>query len=300
MNCRDRRHDIVLFLYDELGETERNQLRRHLDECGACREFADTERTLYTRLTDDFSSSNMPPDLLVDCRRELSEGLDRLSTRWWHFPAQLFRLRWLEAAALVSIGLALGVYVSTGRAVNGSDPTAGSSSALPGVTGDAVVSNLRILSADPASGDIELAGEMVTPMRLQGRIDDTEFQQFVFGALRAHTNAGERLRIVELLAPNARDLSVQQALAGALLHDENPGVRLYALQALRPFAMQEEVRSALLYVLESDEIPGIRVAAIDALSPLTQDEALEEVVQEAVRADPNSYVRMRALQFVGR
>jgi HEAT repeat protein len=52
--------------------------------------------------------------------------------------------------------------------------------------------------------------------------------------------------------------------------------------------------------LENDENPGIRVSAIDALTPLTQDEATEEVVQEATRADPNGYVRTRALQYVGR
>ena len=43
----------------------------------------------------------------------------------------------------------------------------------------------------------------------------------------------------------------------------------------------------------------MRVKAIEALTPLTADEAMEGIVQEAIRDDPNAYITMRALQFVG-
>ena len=298
MNCRERQHDIILFLYDELTEPVRGELRQHMDGCAPCRQFADAERQLHSRLTGDFAEWSMPSDLLVDCRRNLSEALDLLEARaaWWRLPAQLFRLRWLEAAALVSIGLALGVWVANQEF--GTSPAG--LPTIPGVSADAAVSNLRIIDADPASGVIELAGEMVSPMRLRGGLEDENIRRLLFNALSAPTNPGERLRVVEFLAPNARDEVVQEALIGALLHDGNPGVRLYALQGLKPFAAEDEVRTALLYALENDDNPGIRVEAIDALTPLTQEEAMEEVVQEATRADPNAYIRMRALQFVGR
>jgi hypothetical protein len=193
--------------------------------------------------------------------------------------------------------LALGVYVSSGPA-----PERGSGALTAGAVLPAAddISNLRIVDADPVSGEIELAGEIIRPMRVQGRLEDEEILQYVFSTLSSPTNPGERLRAVQVLAPNARNVGVQQALIGTLLHDENPGVRLYALQALKPFAADDEVRQAFMYALENDENPGIRVSAIDALTPLTQDEATEEVVQEATRADPNSYVRSRALQFVGK
>jgi len=299
MNCKERQHDIVLFLYEELGEPEQSDLREHLTHCAACQTFADTERRLYAQLTSDFSEWNMPPDLLVECRRTLSDELDRIEARrtWWRLPGWSPGMRWLEAAALVSIGLALGVYVSSQQATPGElfDPAV----AIP-FSDDVEVSNLRIVEANPLTREVELEGEVISPLRLQGRLEDANVQQALFSALSAPTNPGERLRVVEFLAPNARDAVVQEALIGSLLHDNNPGVRLYALQGLKPFAASEEVRTALLYALENDDNPGIRVEAIDALTPLTQDEAMEEVVQEAVRADPNAYVRMRALQYVGR
>jgi hypothetical protein len=297
MNCSKPQHDIVLSLYDELSEKDQGELRRHLGQCVSCQEFAESERQLHSSLASVSPKWNMPADLLVECRRNLSEELDRLEARrvWWQFPARVFRVRWLEAAALVSIGLALGVYVSAGRSTP-NDRT-GQFGGMP-VPPESVVANLRIIEADPVSGEISLTGDMVSPMRLQGRLDDLEILQAVISALGAPTNPGERLRIVKFLAPNARDAVVQDALIGALLHDDNPGVRLYALGGLKPFAADEGVRMALLYALENDEIPGIRVAAIDALAPLTQDEATAEVVQEATRADPNTYIRNRALQFV--
>lgn len=297
MNCRDRQHHITLFLYDELAEPDQTELRRHLESCSVCGEFAEAERQIHIRLTEDFSEWTMPSDLLVECRRNLSDALDRLDARrhWWRAPFQLPSVRWLEAAAMVSIGLALGVYVSTGSVepVSTTDVES-TSTALPS---DATVTNLRIVDADPVSGRIQLAGEAVSPVRMEGKLEDPAIQNVLTMALTA-SNAGERLRIVNLLAPNARDARFQEALIGAVMQDENQGVRWYALQALKPLAADENVRSALLFVLENDEIPGLRVEAIDALSPLTQDEATAEVVQEVTRADPNSYIRNRALQFV--
>lgn len=300
MNCRERQHDIILFLYDELNEPKQTELRGHLDSCPTCREFAEAERQIHTRLREDFSEWTMPSDLLVECRRDLSDALDRIDARrhWWRAPIRLFSVRWLEAAAMVSIGLALGVYVSTGS-VDTVDTTdvESASAALPPLPSDATVTNLRVVDSDPVSGEIQLAGEAVSPVRMEGKLEDQGIRDILAMALTA-TNAGERLRIVNLLAPSARESDVQEALIRAVLHDENQGVRWYALQALKPFAAYENVRSALMYVLENDEIPGLRVAAIDALSPLTQDEATAEVVQEVTRADPNSYIRNRALQFV--
>jgi HEAT repeats/Putative zinc-finger len=297
MNCRDREHDIILFLYDELPEADQSELRRHLESCAGCREFTEAERQIHARLTDDFSEWTMPSDLLVECRRDLSEALDGVDARhhWWRAPTRLFNVRWLEAVAMVSIGLALGVYVSSESV----EPvvTTDVESASTEYSSPATVTNLRIVDADPVSGQIQLAGESVSPVRFEGKLEDQQIRDILATALTAG-NAGERLRIVNLLAPSARESDVQEALIRSVLHDENQGVRWYALQALKPLAADENVRSALMYVLENDEIPGLRVAAIDALAPLTQDEATAEVVQEVTRADPNSYIRNRALQFV--
>lgn len=299
MNCRDRQHDIVLFLYDELSANAGQELRVHLDGCDACRTFHDREKQLQFQLTEDFSEWEVPADLLVDCRRNLSDELDRVDSRrsWWLLPglADLAaRTRLLESAAFLSIGLALGVYIT-----NHITATPASEDLMVSIPADASVANLRIIESDPSSGAIELAGEMVQPMRLSGNIGDENVRQLIFGALQSASNPGFRLRAVELLSQTPRDPGVKEVLMGTLLNDDNAGVRLYALQALQAFSEEADVRQALKYVVETEETPGIRVQALEALAPMTQAEAMDAVILEAVREIPNEYIRMRELQFVG-
>ena len=305
MNCREREHDIVLYLYEELPERDSMDLRVHLDECATCQGFYENERELHFKLTEDFSDWEVPSDLLVESRRSLSDELDRIETRraWWRFPllAPVFsRMRLLESAALVSIGLAMGVYVmSQNPAPTPAAPQQAQAALIPQ---NAAVSNLRIVEADPATGQVQLAGEMVQPMRLQGNLEDDDVRRLLFGGLRSPSNPGFRLQAVELLAQSTRDPSIKEVLIGSLLNDENAGVRLYALEGLKAFAMEDDVRLALMYALENDENAGIRVEAIEALTSIAEaevDETMDSIIQEAARQDENAYVRMKALQFVG-
>jgi hypothetical protein len=303
MNCRDRQHQIVLFLYNELPDPERNDLRAHLDTCAPCRGFFENERQLYSRLEEDFSAWEVPADLLVACRHDLSEALDRIDEKraWWRLPTRPVSVSWvrlLESAAALSIGLALGVYVTNQRSVEPiqTQPTDQIASVI---AQEADVSNVRIVDVDPVSGRVALAGEMVQPMEVVGSVEDRAVRDLLFSALRSAANPGTRLQVAEFLAQNPRDANVKEVLMGALLNDPNAGVRFQALEGLKAFATEQDVRRALIYTLENDQNPGMRVHAIEALMPLTQEEAMEEVVQEAVRDNPNGYVQMRSLQFVG-
>ena len=303
MDCRDREHDIILFLYGELLEGQQSELRAHMDSCKSCQCFYENEKQLHFRLTEDFSEWEVPSDLLVESRRTLSEELDRIDAdrSWWHLPAMapvFSRMRLLESAALVSIGVALGVYVMAQRPAAPSLPSDIQEVQLNPIPQNAAVSNLRIIDSDLLTGQVQLAGEMVQPMQLQGNLRDENVRRLLFGALQSGSNPGFRLRAVELLAQNPRDPSAKDVLIGVLLNDQNAGVRLYALQGLKEFASDEDVRQALLNALENDDNAGIRVEAIEALMPLIQDESMGEIIQAATRGDENAYVRMRALQFV--
>ncbi len=306
MNCRERQHDIVLFLYDELENEKRNETRLHINTCAACQQFHDNEKQVHFCLTEDFSDWEVPADLLMESRRSLSEELDRIEEKSWRWRVRaimpsFLRVRLLESAALVSIGLAVGVYIMNERALLPAPPAEVNQLAtvLSSIPEGADVSNLRITEADSATGRIQLTGEVVQPISLQGNLEDPNVRNLLFGALSSPTNPGARLQAVELLARNPRDPSVKEVLIGALLSDDNIGVRLYALEGLQSFSDQDDVRQALIYALENDQNPGVRVKAIEALTPLTADEAMEGIIQEAIRDDPNAYITMRALQFVG-
>ena len=298
MNCRERQHDIVLFLYDELSGEARQDLRAHLDGCETCEAFYRHEKQLQSELTEDFSDWEVPADLLVECRRELSDKLDRVDQRrqWWRFPGMtgvLTRMRALESVALLSMGLALGVYLSNPIEAPVLQP------AEPSIPQNASVTNLRIIESDLDTGEVELAGDMVQPMRLSGNLQDQAVRQILGEALQSPSNPGVRLGAVELLSWNPRNPNNKEALMGTLINDDNPGVRLGALQALQPFSQEDDVRQVLKYVVETDDTPGIRVQALEAMAPMTQEEGMEAAIQEAVREVPNEYIRMRQLQFVG-
>ena len=91
MNCRERQHDIVLFLYDELGIENRNELRVHMDRCVECQQFYENEKQVHFRLTEDFSEWEVPADLLMESRRSLSDELDRLEEKRWRLEDTLIR-----------------------------------------------------------------------------------------------------------------------------------------------------------------------------------------------------------------
>jgi hypothetical protein len=308
MNCREYQHQITLLLYEELPEAERSGLEAHLHECEGCKSTYEEERSLHMTLSEDPSGWEVPADLLVQARRSLADELDRVEKKrpWWRVPtfSVVFTpMRMLESAALVAMGLALGVYVSsqepiTPTASNTASETQQVSSVIPR---NSTFSNLRIVNTDPSTGQVELAGEVVQPMRLQGNLGDDMVRRLLFMALRDTTNAGARLQAAEVLAREPKNAAVKEALIHALIYDENPGVRQKAIEGLTPFAAEEDVRSAFLQALASDSDAGIRVEAINALSKTqgSRDDAFARTIQEITKEESNPYVRMRALQFVG-
>jgi hypothetical protein len=256
---------------------------------------------MHSALAEDVTSWEVPSDLLVESRRALADQLDREERKrpWWRVPtfSVVFTpMRLLESAALIAMGLALGVYVSNQQvrtAKPAPDPVA---NVIPQ---NGTISNLQVLNADPATGQVELAGEVSQPLRFHGRMEDTTVRQLLFNALR-DANPGSRLKAVEVLSQKPTDESIEEALISALVYDDEPGVRMRALEGLKKFANEQHVRSAFMHTLQNDENAGIRVAAIDALleqNPKNAD--LADKLTEATKKDDNPYIRSKVLQFVG-
>src|SRR5262245_28156975 len=117
MSCKEFQNQIVLFLYEELEEAERNGLEAHVHQCDGCRHALDEQRSLHTMLAEDTSAWELPSDLLVESRRGLADELDRIERKrsWWRMPAfsvVFTPMRMLESATLIALGLAFGVYIS--------------------------------------------------------------------------------------------------------------------------------------------------------------------------------------------
>jgi hypothetical protein len=304
MSCRDYQHQIVLSLYEELPDGDRLALEAHLDLCSECKEAFDQQQNLHHVLGEDAEGWEVPADLLVESRRALANELDRFEQKrkWWHIPtfSVVFTpMRLLESAALVAMGLALGVYVSQQQAPVPVATTAVAPTVVDAIPPNGTVSNLRIVNADTTTGNVELAGEVVQPLRWSGKMEDETVRGLLFSALQDASNAGSRLRAVEVLAQKPGDQAVKEVLIHALVNDENPGVRLEALKGLKAFAGEETVRQALVHALANDQVAGIRVGAIEALTQYSNDEQVARTVQEVTKDDDNAYIRSIGLRFVG-
>jgi hypothetical protein len=257
-------------------------------------------------LAEDTASWDVPADLLVQSRRALADELDRIETKrsWWRMPAfsvVFTPMRLLESAALVAMGLALGVYVSSQQErIVPQVATNPATESHPDIPRNGTISNLQVVHADPATGQVELAGEISQPLRLNGRVEDDMIQKLLFNALRDPSNPGSRLKAVELLAQKPTDETIEEALISALIHDHDPGVRMRALEGLKTFANEQHVQAAFMLTLQNDENPGIRKEAIDALLARNPKNAeLAQKLREATKQDDNPYIRSRVLQFVG-
>jgi len=304
MNCREYQHQITLLLYQELSENERPGLEAHLHDCESCKHFYEEQEGMHVVLAEDAAAFEVPADLLVESRRALADELDLIERKrpWWRVPAfsvVFTPMRVLESAALIAMGLAFGVFVSNQSVQQTSNPSAPTGTEqISVIPRNGSVSNLRIVSTNPTTGEIELAGEVVQPLRFQGTMEDDTVKRLLFNALSDASNPGSRLSAVEALSPKAQDESVEEALIHALVYDDNPGVRLSALASLKQFVGEEHVQAAFMHALANDPNAGIRVGAIDALSQ-SSNAQLARTVQELTKEDDNAAVRAKALQFVG-
>jgi hypothetical protein len=308
MSCREHQNQIVLSLYEELEEGEKVNLETHIHECGECRQAIEENQGLHTALAQDTPAWELPSDLLMESRRALANELDRIETKrsfrdWLRVPtfSVVFTpMRMLESAALVAMGLALGVYVSNNRAVLETNPPLFESAVAAGIPQNGRVSNVRIVSAN--ANTVEFSGDVVQPLRFQGRMEDETTQQLLFSAVQDSMNPGSRLQAVQVLSRQTAEPSVKGVLVQALLNDSIVAVRLNALEGLKSFAGEDDVRAAFMQALMSDPNDGVRVAAVDALARITNTAALANRIEEATRDDDNTYVRLKGqglIQLVG-
>src|SRR2546428_9350401 len=133
----------------------------HLNECTSCHDAYESEKAMHSVLAEDASRWDIPSDLLVESRRGLADELDRIEKKrsWWRMPtfSVVFTpMRLLESAALIAMGLALGVYVSNQRPAPpqtaGNPVQDGPISAIPQ---NGTISNVRVVRTDPVTGQVE-------------------------------------------------------------------------------------------------------------------------------------------------
>jgi anti-sigma factor RsiW len=288
VNCETAKNLLVLLNCGELSFEDEEVVETHLESCQACTAERQSLQRLDTFL--ELQSATVSPDLLVRCRRDLSDRLMLEAPRrtgfspaaWWR---GLTTAPWLKPAAaltLLSVGFMGGRLVRPGAP----QPMASQIAAAQPAT-----DNARGL--DPVSSGEPQA--LYAPARLASvstEANDTRVRNILLAAVNDQDPA-LRVDSIDLLQHRCGDETVRRALLGALKTDKNSGVRLKALDALRPYAQSPATRVVLAGVVLNDNSPTIRAQAIDLLVQ-SRGADVASTLQEVLRREENPYIRERS------
>jgi hypothetical protein len=286
MNCDSATELIALYLYGELAAQEEEDLEEHLHGCAGCRQALDRQKTLH-RGFDDLRLAP-PPQLLLECRRELFRNQPAVNkpSLWTAFSAMWLALGSAARPAAALTLLSLGFF--SARLIPREAPAPQN---LASLGGEPILSTIRSVQPD-SSGRVHIAFDETRRRLVTGSMSDGNIERLMLAAARDETNAGLRVESMEILKGHASSVDVRDALLNALRNDPNPGVRFKALDALKGLGTEPEVRKTLSYVLQNDQNPGVRIQAIEILTQ-HQDSAMVGMFQQLVAKESNSYVRQR-------
>jgi hypothetical protein len=303
----DLRDRISLYLYNELGDEEREALELELESNPELASAVESERRFLQTLSQR-PDREVPHALLVECRHDLMRSVyrrrDQPQSHWdlggWlaRLPASLqsLRLAWQPTVALALLAVGFFAGRTTDRVAQlGGPVTNGSPITEASLVGSGSLRDIQSVQVDPENGSIEIVLEEVTRRTIRGSSQDPNIRNLLITTVKDYPNSGVRLDSLDALTPRATDHDVRRALLSTMVEDGNPGVRLKALEALKPHHDDPEVRQGLVRILQQDDNPGMRVQAIELLTE-NPDRELVEVLQTLVGQESNNYVRLRMLR----
>ncbi len=300
MNCEWSKKNILLYVYNELGDDARYELEQHVSRCADCTGELDELRALHGKLAA-FSVQEPSPNLLASSRMRLSEALETTEqggiwSRLLFAPAMWMRqVRQSPGLAVAILVVGFSGGMGTAYKIFNQGPSAKVISDSVIEPADYSIAGIRSIAQQPGSNQVQIKYDTVYTQEAQGALTDPRIQQLLLFATRNNYNSGVRLDSVGLLTQRPEDNSAREALIYALRYDTNPGVRLKALDGLGGYVRSDvQVRNALLEALMSDPNPGVRIEALHLLQPVRADSTVRQVLQRTARLDQNPYLRSQA------
>lgn len=288
MSCEQVMAEAVLFVHGELSMEQEERIEAHLAECAACRQEVSGQRSLFSLLTE--SREDVPAALLVECRRDLNEALqrDRVARQSWLGRLSAFFAAdawiWKPVAAMA-------VFVA---GFEGSKLHTKWEDAQK----DGTNRSVEVRAVRPAGdGQIELVYDLAERKSVKGRPEDEAIRGLLVRTARESTDATVRAQSVAMLERQTETAEVRDALMGLAKRDPNAQVRSKAVESLRALAGELGTRRVLVEVIRTDENAQVRARAVDILTlhtaPGRFDTDMVGALQETLRREPDGYVRQR-------
>jgi hypothetical protein len=310
MNHEQYKEWIILEYYGELEETYKQELENHLTNCDECRVEKEETIKLFGKISEtSFFQPN--EEIINEMRKEISKNIRKvkpsasllsgLKTFIGNYilpqPKYAFSL-----SAILVIGLITGYLLFSPQKNISTNFHTASFTNTDYQTAEPQINNLKFISKDAASGEVEISFDEVMTIQFKGSINDVKIQKVLAQSLLTEENPGTRLKTVDAMGSNqskTMDNTTKIALIKALKTDENQGVRKEALRVLRKIPFDDEIKEAYLYVLNNDKNSAMRILAINNLGDAKEMEKLKDyntqnILKYKMENDDNDYIRMRA------
>lgn len=292
-SCERHREDLILYHYDELGQSARIDLEAHIASCSACREQLSSLRALDSLVPRE--PSVHVEDATLDAIREsasrrLAAEMDRGPVR--RPQLRLVRIQWAAAACVAFAMFFVGRYTA-------SDVSSPFSSPEVPIAG-ARISDVEF---DPESGMVQISWEESRPVTLQADLQDSRVQMLLSQALEDEENPGSRLRALRAMSraslPQATpDPELVAALESVLRTEANEGIRLQTVKALHTVNGQaplpESLKEHLILMLTTERNPALRIEVLQLLASSEQASMQWREALQQARSDVNPFIRRQA------
>lgn len=303
---------IYLFLYDELEEKEKLDLKKHLENCSECSEEYNEQLKLKNLISEKIIKE--PSDrLLIEARRELSAALrvadkksyvQTFSDKLFSFFTQPAKFAF-ASLTFIAVGILMG-YLLFNSAQKPLHNAANQEDEFSLTKDNIRISNVHLINKDPQNGEIEFTFDAIKPVKVKGNVNDHRIQSILTYSMLNVDNPGLRLNSINAMnvnQPAKLDDDVKNALINVVMHDNNPGVRREAIKVLKKYPYDEKIKSAYLYVLTHDTTSGMRIEAINGLlqakkEGLKFDDQELSIFKTKMETDNNNYIRYTARTVV--
>jgi hypothetical protein len=305
MKCDWVKDNIVFYIYNELEDDARYEVEQHLARCPECAAELKAARKFHATLSQA-PVAEPSPNLLAASRMRLQEALESttqggLWQRLMFDPSnwmRQIRLAPAMVAAIFIVGFGGGI-AATYNFMNGrttpADLSSNFSSSAAAVSPLDAITEIRSITQDPGSNQVNIKYYTVSPRDIQGSLNDQRIQQLLLFAARNNFNSGVRMDAVEKLTQAPNENNVREVLMYSLQNDTNPGVRLKALDGLSSFVRQDvRVRDAVLQSLISDANVGVRMQALHLVEPMKADGSVRAVLTKLSQSDQNASIQSQA------